>query len=90
MTWNHLVRPVAYITADFKKLVFDPGSTLVESESIKKKKNETIIIAPKHNSSLETFPYAIQKHLTMRQSDFTLQIPKRKVRGTNLNVFPGK
>ena len=38
-------------------------------------KNGAIRIATKHNNSLKIFPYAIQKHLAMRQSDFTLQIP---------------
>ena len=38
-------------------------------------KIEAIRIAPKHNNSLETSPYAIQKHHVMHQSDFTLQIP---------------
>ena len=51
------------MTIDFEKLVsdlFHVHSTLVESECIKRT-NEAIGIAPKRNSSLETFPYAIQK-----------------------------
>ena len=43
-------------------------------EANQSRENVTIKIAPKHNNSLETFPYAIQKHLAMHQSDFTLQI----------------
>ena len=59
-----------YITVDFKKLVkelFHSGSALRMCQE----KNWAIRIAPKHNS-LETFPYAIQKHLAMYQSGFTL------------------
>ena len=70
----------AYITVDFKKLasdLFQAASSLVESKSTEKK-NEAIRTAPKHNSSLETFPYLIRKHLAMHQSDFTLQIPSLK------------
>ena len=33
-------------------------------------KNEGIGIVPKYYNSLKTFPYAIQKHLSMHQSDF--------------------
>ena len=57
--------PVAYISVDFKKM-------LIDLFYIKKEKTR---VAPKHNNSLETFPYAIQKHLAMHQSDFTVQIP---------------
>ena len=32
-------------------------------------KSEAIRIAPKDNNSFETFPYAIQKHLSLRPSD---------------------
>ena len=42
---------------------------------IYQEKNEAIRTARKQNSNLETFPYTIQKHLAIRQSDFTLQIP---------------
>ena len=59
LDWEDTLSPVAYITVDFKKLVsdlFHAGSAMVGSESIKRK-NEAIRIAPKHNNSLETFPY---------------------------------
>ena len=42
---------------------------------IYQEKNEDIRIVPKQNNSLKAFPYAIQEHLAMHQSDFTLQIP---------------
>ena len=68
-----MLSPVAYITVDFKKLesdLFHAGTKRMYQE-----KNEAIRIAPKHNNSLDTSPYAIQKHHAMHQSDFTLQIP---------------
>ena len=69
---------VTYITVDFQKLVSDLFHTiLIESECIKTK-NEATRIAPKHNNSLETFPFAIQKIFAMHQSDLTLQIPRKK------------
>ena len=43
--------------------------TLVENECIKRKTR--LSVAPKHNSVLKTFPYAIQKHLAMYQPVFT-------------------
>ena len=52
------LNPEACITVDFKKVashLFYPGSTLLESI-----KNEAIRIAPKHNNSVKTFPYAIE------------------------------
>ena len=71
------LNPVANITVYFKKLVSDlyhAGFALVERESIKRKrgpseKPQNITITS------ETFPCAIEKHLVMHQSDFTLQIP---------------
>ena len=69
--------PVAYITVDFKKSVsglFCPGSHC-GMQRMYQEKNDAIRIAPKHNNSLETSSYAIQKHHAMHQSDFTLQIP---------------
>ena len=71
------LRLVAYITVDFKKLVSDLFPCLFRfgRKRMHQEKNEAIRIAPTHNNSLETFPYAIQKHLTLYQSDFTLQIP---------------
>ena len=72
------VNPVAYITVDFKKLVSDPfhaGSAAHGIKRMYQEKIKPIRIAPKHNNSLETSPYAIHKHHTMHQSDFTLQIP---------------
>ena len=73
---NFTLSLVAYITVDFKKLLsnlFHTGPILVDL-LIHQEKNEAIRIVPKHNNSLETFPYLIQKYLAMHQSDFTLQI----------------
>ena len=39
-----------------------PGEQIYEEE------NKTIRIALKHNNSLKTFPYAIQRHLAISQS----------------------
>ena len=61
------LNPEAYITVDFK-VVSDPfhgGSTLVERESGEKRGYRN---SPKHNNSLKTFPYTIQKHLAMHKS----------------------
>ena len=58
---------VAYVTVNFKKVIsdlFQAGSTLVESECIKRK---AIGVVPR----LKTVPYAIQKHLAMHHSYFT-------------------
>ena len=41
-------------------------------------KNEAVGIALKHNSSLRTFPYAIQKSLAIHQSDFTCPVKSLK------------
>ena len=35
---------------------------------------ENIRTVPKHDNSIETIPYAIQKCVTIYQSEFTLQI----------------
>ena len=67
---------VAYVTVDFKKMVsdlFHAGSLWYKANVSREKRGYQI--APKHNNSLETSPYAIQKHHAMHQSDFTLQIP---------------
>ena len=72
------LRPLAYRTVDFEKLVsdlFHAGSTLVGRKRIYEEINEAVRIAPKQNNDLETFPYTIQKRLAIHQSDFTLQIP---------------
>ena len=39
------------------------------NERVCAEKTKAVGIAPKHNNSLRTFPYAIQKHLVMLQSD---------------------
>ena len=75
---NVTLSPIAYITADFKKVVsdlFHPGCTLLESECIKRKmklseqpRNITIALKSFHMQYRSTF--------AMHQSDFTLQIPK--------------
>ena len=68
-----LLSPVAHIGLDFKKVVSDLfhfGRELMYQE-----KNKTIGIVPKQNNSLKTFPYAIQKHLVMHQSDITCKYP---------------
>ena len=75
--WNTLSH-VDYITVYLKKLVsnlFHHGSALVETECMKRKTRLAIGRAPKHYNSIETFPYAIQKHLVMHQSNFTLKKP---------------
>ena len=67
---------VSYIIVDLKKLVcdvFHAGSAGVESECIKRK-SEAIRISLKHKTSLETSPYAIQKHHAIHISNFTLYI----------------
>ena len=72
-----ILSPVANRTVDFKELVsdlFHAGSAFGR-QRIYQEKNEAIRIAQKHNNSLETFPYAIQKYLAKHQSNFTLQIP---------------
>ena len=43
-------------------------------------KKEAIIIASKHNNSLETFLYPIRKNLAMHQFDFTLQMSTKSLR----------
>ena len=53
--------PVAYITADFKKVLsnlFHTGSILIERECIK-------------STEEQGYWNVIQKHITMHQSDFT-------------------
>ena len=67
--------PVAYITVDFKKLVSISRWFRCGIKQMYQEKNEATRIAPKYNNSLQTSPYAIQKHHAMHQSDFTLQIP---------------
>ena len=69
---------MAYITVDFKKVVnhlfqiwFHYGRKRMYQEE-----NETIRIAPEHNSTLETFLYATKKDLTVHQSDiYTFKYP---------------
>ena len=60
------------LTGDFKR----PISCWFRSDRKRmyQEKNEAVTIAPKHNNSFETFPYAIRNHLAVEQSDFTLQI----------------
>ena len=70
--WKTL-SPIFYVTADFKKVVsdlFHTGSTLAESECIKKKTGPSEIVS-KHRNSFQTFPYAINRNLAMYLSDFT-------------------
>ena len=70
---NFILSPAAYVTEVGKR----PTSRWLRfgRQQIYQEKNEAIRIAAKHNSSLKTFRYAIQKHLAMHQSDSTLQIP---------------
>ena len=70
------LRPVAYITVDFKKLVSDVFLLVPlwwkANVSREKRGYQN---SPKHNNSLETSPCAIQKHHAVHQLHFTLQIP---------------
>ena len=74
------LNPVDCITVEVKKLVVT-YFTLVplwysrSRKQIYQDKNETIRIAPKHNNSLETLPYAMKMQFAMHQSFFTLQMP---------------
>ena len=58
--------PIAYITEVCKRPI--SRWFLFGGQQIHQGKNEAIRIAPKHNNSLETFPYAIQKHLSCNES----------------------
>ena len=43
-------------------------------------KNKAIGIVPKYNNSLRIVPYAIQKHITMYQFDFTCKYPIKSLK----------
>ena len=77
-----ILSPVVYITVDFKKVVsdlFQTGSTLVESECIKRK--TTLSEWPRNVTiASKTFPNAIQSYLAMHQSDFTCKYPVKSLK----------
>ena len=56
-------------------------------KQIYQEKNQGIRIAPKHNNTLETFLYEIQKHLPVHQSDFTFADTQLRVYGTKINLL---
>ena len=79
-----LLSLVTYITVDFKKLTSDlshAGSALVENECSKRK--------TRLQNSPETFPYKVQKHLAIHQSDVTLLILSLKFEGPMKTCFRG-
>ena len=81
--------PVAYITNDFKKLVSDRfrDGSISRLKLMYQEKNEAIRIVSKHNNSLETSPYPVQKNHVMHQSVFTFTNTQIKVYETTVNLF---